>query len=422
MEKQLDGKYMDKIYYERYVTNNIKIALDDTPVVFLMGARQSGKTTLIKSLINQTGWIYINLDDQTQLNIAKADPVAFIRNLNSMHVAIDEIQRLPELLLAIKQSVDDNRSPGRFLLTGSANALVLPKVSDSLAGRVETILLNPLSECEIKNIPPSFLKKLINSEPPVTNIYDSKTYLFERIISGCFPEPIQRKTKGRVRAWYKQYINSLIQKDIKEIEYIDQPDKMLKLLKLTAYYSGKLTNFTEIGNKLDLNRLTIKKYVGLLEQLFLLKQLPAWHSNEYKRLVKTPKLHLNDTGLICAIRNIDVDYLLHHPQEIGSLLETFVINELQKQAAWLEEDVYFYHYRDKDKLEVDCVIENSMGDCFAVEIKASATLTSKDFNGLKRLQAIAKKRFKFGVLLYDGDKTMAFGDKLFALPIAALWG
>lgn len=415
------GRHMGKKYYKRYTAKNIETALYDTPVVFLMGARQSGKTTLVNSLINQDGWTYINLDDQTQLAVAQEDPVSFIKNLNAKHIAIDEIQRLPKLLLAIKQSVDENRSPGRFLLTGSANALVLPKVSDSLAGRVETILLNPLSECEIKNIQPSFLKKLINSELPIVKVSEGKSYLLERITYGCFPEPIQRETNRRVRAWYKQYINSLIQKDIKEIEYIDHPDKMLKLLKLTAYYSGKLTNFTEIGHKLGLNRLTVKKYVGLLEQLFLIKKLPAWHSNEYKRLVKTPKLHLSDTGLICAIRDIDDDYLLHHSGELGSLLETFVINELQKQAVWLEQDVTFYHYRDKDQLEVDCIIENSRGDCFAVEVKSSATLTQKAFSGLKRLKNIDKEHIKFGVLLYGGDKTVSFGDNLFAVPIDALW-
>ncbi len=221
--------------------------------------------------------------------------------------------------------------------------------------------------------------------------------------------------------WYKQYIHSLIQKDIKELDHIDHPEKMLKLLKLTSYYSGKLVNFSELGSKINLNKDTTKKYIQLIEQLFLLKQLPAWHSNEYKRLIKTPKIHLIDTGLACAVRDIDKDYLLQHPGELGSLLETFVINELQKQAAWLDQDVKFYHYRDKDKVEVDCIIENSRGDCFAIEIKATATLTSKNFHGLKRFKEVAKNRFKIGILLYDGEQVIPFGEKLFAVPIYALW-
>ena len=232
---------------------------------------------------------------------------------------------------------------------------------------------------------------------------------------------MRRNTESRIKAWYKQYINSLIQKDIKEIERIDHPEKMLKLLKLTAYYSAKLVNFSELGDKLSLDNVTVKKYLGLLEQLFLLKPLSAWHTNEYKRLVKTPKLHLVDTGLICAVRDISCDYLRDHPEELGSLLESFVINELQKQAAWIDEDLLFYHYRDKDKLEVDCIIENSRGKCFAVEVKASATLTSKDFQGLKRFKEVAKGNFKLGVLLYDGDHVTSFGDGLFAVPLGALW-
>ena len=196
----------------------------------------------------------------------------------------------------------------------------------------------------------------------------------------------------------------------------------LKLLKLTAYYSAKLVDFSEISGKINLDNETTKKYIQLIEQLFLLKQLPAWHSNEYKRLIKTPKLHLSDTGLACAVRDIDEDYLMNHPGEIGFLLETFVINELQKQAAWIDQNISSYHYRDKDKVEVDCIIENARGDYFAVEVKASATLMTQDFQGLKRFKGIAKDRFKIGILLYDGEQTISFGENLFAVPVSALWG
>lgn len=406
--------------YPRYSKNNIEAALSDTPVTFIMGARQCGKTTLAKSLINKN-WQYINLDDQAQLNIAKADPIGFIRNLSAAHIAIDEIQRLPELLLAIKQSVDENRMPGRFLLTGSSNALLLPQVSDSLAGRIESIHLNTLSECEIRKVTPSFLQNILNQVPPQTKETRIKKNLINRVITGCYPEPLQRESHKRVTMWYKQYINSLIQKDIKEIEQINHPEKMLKLLKLTAHYSAKLINLTDLSNKLDLNKETIKKYISLLEHLFLIKLLPAWHSNKSKRLIKTPKLHLNDTGIVCALQDINTDYLQNTPDTFGSLLETFVINELQKQAAWLDQDTMFYHYRDKDKVEVDCIIENSAGECFGIEVKSSATLTNKDFTGLNRLKNTIPNKFKMGVLLYDGDHTTAFSDNLYAVPIGALW-
>ena len=294
-------------------------------------------------------------------------------------------------------------------------------MSDSLAGRIESILLSPLSECEIHHTKPQFLSMVMNADVPILNKIANKKYLINRIVTGCFPEPLQRKTGKRIKAWYKQYINSLIQKDIKELDHIDHPDKMLKLLSLAAYYSGKLINYSDIGAKVNLTNETAKKYIHLVEQFFLLKFLPAWHSNQYKRLIKTPKLYLVDTGLACAIRDIDEDYLSTHPGEIGSLLETFVINELQKQAAWLEQDVFFYHYRDKDKVEVDCIIENARGDCFAIEVKASATLSAADFKGIKRFQEISKERFKLGILLYDGEHILPFGENLYAVPIYALW-
>lgn len=393
----------------------------DTSVVFIAGPRQSGKTTLVKKLITDNHWKYITLDDQNQLTLAKADPVGFIKNLSEKHVAIDEIQRLPELLLTIKQVVDEDRSPGRFLLTGSSNALVLPQVADSLAGRIETIPLNPLSECEIKNTRPSFLSNLLAGVPPESNEKRIKNYLIKRVVTGCFPEPLQRATEQRIATWYKQYVNSLVQKDIQDIFHIDHPEKMLKLLKLTAFYSGKLVNLTELGAKLSLDKTTIKRYLGLLENLFLLKHLPAWHSNEYKRLVKTSKLHLIDTGLMCAIRNINSHFLSTHPKEFGHLLESFVYNELLKQACWINEDLQFYHYRDKDKVEVDCIIENASADFFAIEVKASATLSPSDFVALNKFKTIVGKQFKLGILLYDGDQTTAFGDNLFAAPVGALW-
>ena len=248
-----------------------------------------------------------------------------------------------------------------------------------------------------------------------------RDHLLQRLITGCFPEPMQRANERRSTAWYQQYVSTLIQRDIRDLTHIDHPELMAKLLKLTAFYAGKLVNLTELGSKLGLDRLTIKKYMALLEQLFLVEQLPAWHSNEYKRLVKTPKLHSIDTGMMCAVRGLNRERLLRQPGDFGLLLESFVYNELRKQAVWIEEPLSFYHYRDKDKVEVDVIIENAMGDCFAIEVKAAATLSAKDFTGLKRFQSVARERFKIGVLLYDGDHTTAFGDNLFAAPLGALW-
>ncbi|AUM11125.1 ATP-binding protein [Ketobacter alkanivorans] len=410
--------------YPRYSDHNVKEALSDTPVVFIMGPRQAGKTTLVKTLITETGadnWTFITLDDQAQFEIARADPVGFIRNLPPTRIALDEVQRLPELFVSIKQAVDELRTPGRFLLTGSANALLLPRLSDSLAGRMESIRLMTLSECEIQGRQAGFLTKLLDQNVPTTQDIRVREHLLHRLVTGCFPEPLQRTSERRCQAWYQQYLSTLIQRDIRDLTHIDHPDLMAKLLKLTAFYAGKLVNLTELGSKLGLDRLTIKKYMALLEQLFLVEQLPAWHSNEYKRLVKTPKLHSVDTGMMCAVRGLNRERLLKHPGDFGLVLESFVYNELRKQAVWIEEPLNFYHYRDKDKVEVDVIIENAMGDCFAIEVKAAATLSAKDFTGLKRFQSVAGERCKIGALLYDGDHTTAFGDNLYAVPLGALW-
>lgn len=406
--------------YERFVKTNINEALLDTPVIFIMGPRQGGKTTLAKEVIGKD-WVFISLDDETQLVAAKKDPVGFIRELNARHIVIDEIQREPRLLLAIKQAVDEDRKPGRFLITGSANALLMPQVVDSLAGRIEVVRLNTLSECEIKSVKSSFLEKLMQGKKLEVTELRIRKYLIERIFTGCFPEPFARSGERRKVAWYKQYLNTMIHKDIKDLQYIDSPTDMLNLLKLIAHYSGKLINFQELSGKIGLSALTVKKYIALLEHLFFVEQLPAWHTNDYKRLVKTPKIHMVDTGLICSIRNISTEFLSSMPTQLGPLLETFVVNELRKQEVWLEEDLMFYHYRDKDKVEVDCIIENASGDCFAIEVKASATIGPEDFKGINRFKTVAKDRFKVGVLLYDGDNTIGFGENMYAVPIAALW-
>ena len=404
----------------RFAASNVEEALADTPVVFVMGPRQSGKTTLIRTLIDET-WEYVTLDDQAQLEVARADPVGFVRSLPPRRVALDEVQRVPELFVSIKQVVDEHRTPGRFLLTGSANALLLPRLSDSLAGRMESVQLKPLSECEIRGHEPAFLRDLLLGRAPTARHVRVRDHLLERLVKGCFPEPLQRTSDRRSTAWYRQYVDTLIQRDIRDLAHIDHPDRMTRLLKLTAFHTGKLVNAAELGSKLEMDRVTVRRYMALLEALFLVERLPAWHTNDYKRLVKTPKLHSVDTGLICAVRGMNRTWLLERPTDFGLLLESFVYNELRKQAVWMDEPLGFYHYRDKDKVEVDVIIENASGDCFAVEVKAAATLNARDFSGLRRFRDVAGSRFRLGVLLYDGDRTTAFGEHLFAVPVGALW-
>ncbi|MDF1827324.1 MAG: ATP-binding protein [Legionellaceae bacterium] len=407
--------------FKRFIESNVREALLDTPVVFIMGPRQSGKTTVVKHIID-LNWVYITFDDVTQLHLAQSDPIGFIRNLpEGKSIVLDEVQRLPELFVSIKQAVDENRRPGRFLLTGSANALLLPKLSDSLAGRMETVALTTLSEYEFLNRTPSFLHLVLQGKAPQTDEIRIRSYMMKRIVTGSFPEPIQRTKPSRITAWYREYIQTLIQKDIRDLGDITHYDEMMRLLEVMALFSGKLINFTAVGEKVGLNRATVKKYLLLLEQLFLMDTLPAWHTNAYKRLIKTPKVHLLDTGLICALRGIEENKLAEHPELYGALLETFIFNELKKQASFSGERLRFSHYRDKDQLEVDILIENGFDEIIAIEIKAASTITRKDLLGLKKLKEVAKGKFKIGIILYDGDHTTSFGDKLFAVPLASLW-
>ncbi|HAT1773012.1 TPA: ATP-binding protein [Legionella pneumophila] len=407
--------------FKRFIKNNIYDALKDTPVVYVMGPRQSGKTTIVKDIIDEN-WQYISFDDSAQLNIAKTDPVGFIRNIPPENsIVLDEVQRLPEIFVSIKQAVDENRKAGRFLLTGSANALLLPTLSDSLAGRMEMIPLSTLSESEILEKQPTFLTTLLQNEAPSTKEIRVRDYLIKRIVTGCFPEPVQRENENRIQVWYDNYLLSLIQKDIRDLGHIEHHSEMTKLLKVLTLYTGKLINFTELGGKLELYRATVKKYTSLLEQLFLIEYLPAWHTNSYKRLIKTPKLHVVDTGIVCSARGINSDKIKTNPDILGSLLETFVFNELKKQSNFINEKLNFYHYRDKDGYEIDIVIENSFDEVIGIEIKAAASINPKDLHGLNKLKEITGKKFKVGILLYDGDHTTSFGDKLFAVPIASLW-
>ena len=415
--------------YPRYTTQNVQAALADTPVVFLMGPRQVGKTTLARTLMEAMGearWNYLTLDDKTQHESASADPAGFIRGLPGTRIALDEVQRVPALFPAIKQAVDEVRTPGRFLLTGSANALLLPQLVDFLVGRMEAVPLMPLSECEIAGRQPSFLARLLGGEAPRAKAKEVRVreHLLQRLVAGGFPEPLQRARETRQRAWHQHYLNALIQRDLRDIAQIEHPAQMTSLLKLAALHSGRLVNFSEWSGKLGLSRETVKGYVTLLQQLFLLELLPAWHSSDAKRLVKTPKLHLTDTGLICALSGLGTDRLRKQPERFGQLLESFVHNELRKQAAWLAQagdPLAFSHYRDKDQVEVDLILETPARDCFAIEVKAAASLSQKDFTPLKRFQQRAGKRFRMGVLLYDGDHTTAFGKNLYAVPLAALW-
>lgn len=403
----------------RQLQPKLQEALADTPVVCVLGPRQVGKSTLCHQIASDRH--YLTFDDHAILTAAQQDPTGFIQSLPEQ-VTLDEIQRVPELILAIKAEVDRNRKPGRFLLTGSANLLLLPKVKESLAGRVEILHLHPLSELEKEQNKPAFLEALFSGKlkPRITQAQKELSGIAERVCQGGYPEPLTRSA-SRARQWYRQYLQTIIQNDVKDIANIRDEDELLRLAELLALRTGNLLNTSGIATDLKMRRETAEKYISILEHLFLVYRLPAWHSNQAKRLVKAPKLHLVDSGLAVFMNNLKPAEWHDYSSDFGPLLESFTIQQIRTQAEWLEDPIRLSHYRDKDKIEVDLVIEQGR-DIYGIEVKKAASVQAKDGEGLKRLAAQAGKNFKGGVLLYCGNNALPLQtESCIAAPMTWLW-
>jgi len=404
--------------YERFVKNRINEALVDTRVVFISGPRQSGKTTLATEIAaNEIP--FFTLDDATVLAAASEDPVGFLRGLD--RAIIDEVQRAPDLLLAIKAEVDQDKRPGRFLLTGSANIMTIPRIADSLAGRMEVVKLLPLSRSEIESKRSTFLENVFNGISPTVEKTILGDDLMEIVLAGGYPEAIARKKWGRRQDWYHGYIDAIVQRDVRDVAQIEQLAIMPKLLSILAEHSGQLVNYSGIGSAIDLNHVTTRKYTGIFENLFVVQTLQPWFTNKLKRLTKSPKLHFLDAGLLAALRGISLDILRKNKTPFGAILETFVFSELQKIATWSDQRVSFSHFRDKDKNEVDIVIENRRGEVVGIEVKSSATVSASDFSGMRKLAEACGDRFIQGLVLYDHDQVVPFGANMTATPLSCLW-
>lgn len=406
--------------HPRYLQQQVLDALSDTPVVCILGPRQVGKTTLAKQL--QPERTYISFDDASLLDAARFDPVGFVAGLPDQ-VILDEVQRVPELLSAIKLSVDNDRRPGRFILTGSANLLLLPGVQESLAGRMEVIYLNPLSEQEKHHSSYSLLEAMIYGQlkPVITGIQPPVSGVAEAVVRGGYPEPNTR-TEQRAQQWYRQYLNAIIQRDVQDIAKIRDSDELLRLLKLIALRTGNLINISNLMQDIGLQRDTISRYISILERLFLIRTLPAWHHNASKRLIKAPKIHIIDSGLACALTGLKTADWYQPTNSFGGVLESFVVQQLMCQSGWVDNELRFSHYRDKDQVEVDLVIEQ--GDrLWGVEIKKAASVQAKDARGLARLAEQAGDSWRGGMLLYTGTNTLPLADipNAFAVPMDRLW-
>ncbi len=406
--------------YTRNIEPELREALADTPVILLNGARQTGKSTLVTRLAEQMRASYATLDDATTLAAATSDPIGFLKGLGQT-VAIDEAQKAPALFPAIKMLVDADRRPGRFLLTGSADVQMLPKVSESLAGRMQIITLWPLSQGELFGRKEHFIDRVFKSEMPRLIEADSND-LMACVSKGGYPEAVQRAEGKRRDAWYGAYITAILQRDVRDLANIEGLTEMPRLLSLLATRVGGLLNMSELSRTSGIPHTTLKRYLALLEASFLMQPLPAWHTHLGKRLVKSAKIHLVDTGLAAHLSGHPRSRLATDPTFFGHLLESFVVGELRKQATWSETRVGIYHYRTATGQEVDVVLENgAAGSLVGIEVKASATVTKKDFSGLHTLAEDAGDRFKQGVILYTGEQTVSFGKNMVAFPISSLW-
>lgn len=407
-------------FYPRHTEPRITEALLDTPVVLLAGPRQAGKTTLVKQIAAQKGLRYLTLDDELTRLSAKEDPVGLIRSLD--RAVIDEIQRAPQLLLAIKKSVDEDRRPGRFLLTGSANLMALPTVADSLAGRMETLSLLPLSQSELVSGSANWIDSAFAGQIPKADQPALGSDLVERVLRGGYPEAVSRSTPKRRVAWARQYTDAIIQRDVRDVAGVEKLDQLPRFLRALAQTAGQMCNYTQLAGQVGLDGKTAARYIGVFEQMYLLKRMEVWARNRLSRVVKTPKLQFIDSGLLAALLDLTAEEVRQDRTRFGNLLETFVYAELLKHATTADGDHRLLYYRDADKVEVDIVVENAAGQLVGVEVKASATVKESDLRGLRKLAGLAGDAFKLGALLYDGTETMPMGGNIWAMPLSTLWG
>lgn len=395
-----------------------RTALEDTPAVWIVGPRQAGKSTLVQGLSGPSR-SYLTLDDPTQLAAAVADPTGYIAGLGD-RVTIDEVQKAPELLAGIKASIDRDRRPGRFLLTGSADVLALPRLSSELVGRVEVLTLWPFSQLEIAGHADAstLIDTLFEPEPPRLAA-ESSTWR-RRAVVGGYPEVVRRTTRARRDAWLASYVSTMLAREVRDLSDVDGVVMLPRLLRLVAARVTGLLNVAEMSRSLAMPHATLGRYLALLEALFLVRPLPAWSGNLSRRLAKAPKLHLVDTGLLAHLLALD-DAQLRDTRLEGALLESFVVSELRKHATVAARRTELFHFRSHDGTEVDVVIEDGRGHVVGVEVKASRTLRAEDLVGLRSLGAALGARWHRGVVLYGGSEVVSFGPRLHAVPISALW-
>ncbi len=407
--------------YQRTLLPRLNSALADTRVVLLNGARQVGKSTLAQQVAQQRGGQYLTLDDPVIAELARTDPAALVSGAAGLTV-IDEAQSAPALFPALKREVDRHPVPGRFLLTGSANVFMLPTVAESLAGRMEVLTLEPLSQAEIEGSPHNLVDALFDAALWVRSaVRTDRADVVRRLVSGGFPEALGRTEVQRRDAWFRAYLASLMQRDVRDYANIEGLHDLPRLLSLLAARASALLNMAEVSRATGIAHSTLRRYLALLEALFIVQPLPAWSANLGKRLVKSPKLHLIDPGLTAHLQgHADPAALALSPQ-LGPLLETFVVQEVRRHLCCAQTVATAWHFRTAAGREVDLVLEAPGRRIVGIEVKASASITQGDFLGLRELAGAAGAGFARGIVLYTGDQLLPFEDRLWAVPMGVLW-
>lgn len=407
--------------YRRNIENKLIAALADTRVVLLNGARQVGKSTLAQQLAQQRGGQYLTLDDPVIAELARTDPSALINGAASLTV-IDEVQSAPGLFPALKREVDRNPAPGRFLLTGSANVFMLPTAAESLAGRMEVLTLEPLSQAEIEGLPHNLVDALFDAVPwERRTVRTDRADLVHRLVASGFPEALGRGEPQRRDAWFGAYLASLLQRDVRDYANIEGLSDLPRLLALLAARTSSLLNMAEVSRSTGIAHSTLRRYLTLLEALFIVQPLPAWSANLGKRLVKAPKLHLIDAGLVAHLQGNANPVALGLSPHLGPLLETFVVQEVRRHLRWAATPATAWHFRTAAGREVDLVLEAPGRRIVGIEVKASASVSQSDFNGLRELATAAGRGFARGVVLYTGEQLVSFEDRMWAVPLGVLW-
>lgn len=410
--------------FSRNLIDALLDALADTPAVLVNGARQTGKSTLVQSAeLAAQKRQYLTFDDPGILAAAKRDPNGFVAGLN-MPVTLDEVQHVPEIFPVIKAAIDRKRQPGQFLLTGSANVMLLPTLSQSLAGRMEVLSLWPFSQGEIRGVRESFVDTLFSQKPvgwtgkiaPV-----SRDELLETAVAGGYPLAIARQSATRRNAWFQSYAMTLLQRDIRDLANIADGTAVPRLLSVVAARAGGLLNFADLSRSVALPQTTLKRYFALLEGTFLVQLLRPWARNLGKRIIQTPKVYLNDTGLLAYLLGATVDRLKAEGNLAGAVVENFVLMEMRKQSTWSATQPEVFYWRTASGQEVDVVLEDRAGRVVGVEVKAAATLSANDVRGLQALATTAGKHWVRGVVLYTGTEVVPFSANLHGVPISRLW-